>query len=1017
MLMKQSFLCFLLSIYVSFTLAQGNGLDNNIPTRTINMGWDLDQHVWSHTHSFPHKKPLLDFDALDNWTRLSEDKDLSISPDGNYFAYGIQKGVDYSVALLDSVVVQATDNVWRKAFWGVKPGFFSADSKLYVFERLQGLCFLQVGTNSMEYIAEVRSYKLPSVGSKNECFAYQLKNNEVVLQSLVMPKNRHFPEVTLYDFDKSGRWLTCRLKNDLGAFFICNVRSLQVMHFASVSAYKFDALGRLLVLRTLEKNNNGTITALQSVNLVGDQLELVGIAKRIWSTQDTLMHVSDFSIDNDGRQILFVISNGNRFVNGARDATASTPENSIWYWCKGMDAAKMKVNNQTAEIEATVYIRGEASFTDNGSYIFFRLQDRPDPRPVNRNLVQVDVWDYKDKGLKYSKKMQPESNYNSVFNIRSGQVIRILKEHEILKALMGNFALVAKSGKKIYGDRFWEKDYRRDSNWLVNLQNGSRYLLSTSSNSPNIGWFSPDEKYLVFFDPAKQCNYFSYNLGTGELVKISIGVPAWCLGFQGPNYYSGHCAWKQPTRLVDGGLAGWLESDQGVLVYDEFDIWKLDLTGKKPAVNITNGLGRMQGIKFALMETPRDRANEVVLSKQIILKAFNTKNKKSGYYQLSFDTSGGLKLLCMEAAYTQWMEGVLQYDPGMPPLKAADDNAWIVRRQTATEPSNYYITNDFKKFKALTNIQTQKQYNWFIKELHSFKELNGTLNTGLLYKPENFDPYKKYPVVIVFYNLFTDNLNQFSYPAYSEDALSFGINPAWLASHGYLVFTPDIYVEPLKFGPSAFNIVEGAVRYLKQLPFVDGDHIGACAHSWSAKLGSYVFTHSRSVAAMAISEGVAFANPVSLALSAREDVASSLESIEKGFQYGNLWESKASWLDQTAVLNADKASCPLLLFCGGRNAESRINQTFQLFVALRRLEKKTWWLEYPNGAHNVHDIEAKDYTIRFTQYFDHYLKGAPPPVWMTSGLPQNVKGIESRYELDLEGRCGKKCAMCDKLKK
>src|SRR5688572_21216430 len=110
-----------------------------------------------------------------------------------------------------------------------------------------------------------------------------------------------------------------------------------------------------------------------------------------------------------------------------------------------------------------------------------------------------------------------------------------------------------------------------------------------------------------------------------------------------------------------------------------------------------------------------------------MLTAFNTKNKNNGFYQLSLDAASHLKLLHMEAAFMQAVEGFSENDFGMQPLKAADTDTWIVRRQTATEPSNYFVTHDFKKFGALTNIQTQKKYNWFTTELHSYKDLNGII--------------------------------------------------------------------------------------------------------------------------------------------------------------------------------------------------------------------------------------------------------------------------------------------------
>jgi len=143
-----------------------------------------------------------------------------------------------------------------------------------------------------------------------------------------------------------------------------------------------------------------------------------------------------------------------------------------------------------------------------------------------------------------------------------------------------------------------------------------------------------------------------------------------------------------------------------------------------------------------------------------------------------------------------------------------------------------------------------------------------------------------------------------------------------------------------------------------------------------------------------------------------------LYEVEISMQMGELWKNKEQWLDQTTVLNVDKATSALLLFCNKESSEEYQNQTLQFFTALRRLNKHAWWLKYDKGAHNLSDpTESKDYTVRYTQFFDHYLKNAPAPQWMTQGIPYKLKGIESRYELDPQGTCnapnGVPCPICE----
>jgi hypothetical protein len=91
------------------------------------------------------------------------------------------------------------------------------------------------------------------------------------------------------------------------------------------------------------------------------------------------------------------------------------------------------------------------------------------------------------------------------------------------------------------------------------------------------------------------------------------------------------------------------------------------------------------------------------------------------------------------------------------------------------------------------------------------------------------------------------------------------------------------------------------------------------------------------------------------------------------------------------------------------------SQAVEMFTALRRLSKPSWLLQYDKGSHCLGDKnDLIDFTTRLTQFFDHYLKDAPAPKWMVEGIPAKLKGIETGYELDPSGNCGKDCKVCKK---
>ena len=75
-------------------------------------------------------------------------------------------------------------------------------------------------------------------------------------------------------------------------------------------------------------------------------------------------------------------------------------------------------------------------------------------------------------------------------------------------------------------------------------------------------------------------------------------------------------------------------------------------------------------------------------------------------------------------------------------------------------------------------------------------------------------------------------------------------------------------------------------------------------------------------------------------------------------------------------------------------------QGIEYFTALRRLSKPVWMLVYNDEAHNLRDWPNRvDLDIRMYQFFDHYLKGKPAPVWLKEGIPATEKGRTDGYEL------------------
>jgi len=951
---------------------------------------DLNNFVWSYAQSSKvrNAKLPIDFTAIDNWQQMSPY--LAVSNNGHYFAYGIEcvGGSPVSRKRQDSIIVQATDGSgWRFTFAGAnwQPGFFAANNK-YILQRKDSLYFLNLGSNKCESGNNVRSFK--TSGKTNEWIAYQLKTagSPIILLNLLTEQKIQFENIKSYVFDKSKKWLVCETNQFDKQLLIYNLQTGREETFASVKSWLFSPAGNKLIV------NTGT--EIQYNNFTNQTTQT------IYTFHDTSDEVSDLQFDEAEQQVIFMIKNN----------TNKSLVNSIWYYKEGMTGAITKVNPQGLGLVPGQTI-ASASFSDSGNYIQVGLLQEPaPPQKASPGDVQLDVWSYKDQQRQTSQAnaLQQNKTYDAVVGIEDGRVKWLGTDGEQLSLLKGDYAIIKRNNQENAGDRFWESsnEDNKSTTWLITLKDGRRTLLPLFYN---YYWFSPGGNYLVYFDPKQAYNYFSYEFRTGKTINISAGIQAILNGL----LFNSLRTDKEDERPY--GPAAWLENDKGLLVYDSRDVWHLDLSGQKSPTILTNGFGLKNDNILRLFNDEKNGDQLPVLKRKesLLLIAYQATNKTYGFYRTKTDTAAEPELLSRGAWFIN-MNAYRQLNipaNGQSPVKALHTETWIVQRQSVADAPNYYATKDFKSFNRLTNLQPQQGHKWLTEELHTYRHLDGKTGQGILYKPADFDPSKKYPVMIVFYNNFSNNMHQFTTPSYNYHAITPGLSPVWFTNNDYLVFTPDMNTTPLKVGQEAFNVIEGAAKYLKNLPYVDAGGLGCASHSWSAKLGAYIFTHSKSFSATTISEGFLYANMTNVALSGGD-----LEDVENGFHFGNLYENKASWLDHTTVLNVDKAISPLLLYCGNyEKGHEYVNQTLQFYTSLRRQDKKVWWLKYDKGSHNLYDLnEQKDYTVRYTQYFDHYLKKAPAPRWMTQGVPYAVRGVETRFELDAAGSCGLKdnCVIC-----
>ena len=929
------------------------------------------------------RKPIIDSNTVEHWSAIGSTthKDIEISDNGKFFAYEIITRPLYS----NTLVIKSTVGSFKREFANANPGHFTSDGSFYIFNVNDSLHILNLKGGKDFCKSSIASWKQPK-NSNNSWIAYQENDNStLVLLHLPTGNEQKFDSVINYGLDDSGQWLAFQSIDAARTLKVISLRGKRQFYYEDVTKYSFSTSGTRLLVQTELQEEKSSMVNLKWVELP------TGRECNMYTGENS--SVISTSIDRDSRHLVFLVQEARR--------------RSVWYYFDGMQKAVKGIDSESSQLAAGFEISGVNGLSANHEYILLNLVKEQDKRSSIKNRATVDVWSYEDTILQctqISNLLADPTYYLAIVDIESRRVMQISSPTERIKTISDNFAVVQRD---VAGERFWRKDYERDSIWLISFKDGTKKYLNTRSKFIRI---SPREKYLLYFDDENSANYYSYNLATGATLNITANVPAY-LADDDPYY--------EPRIAISNfrtGIGGWLEDDKAVLVYDNYDIWQVDLAAKIPPTNITNGYGNSNNTKLRLTRFNNKEILEP--NATLLISGFNVRSKFNGFFRKTLGKSGNPELLNMGPYKVDQVEiGFLPTNAGhfnsyMWPVKAKDASVWIVKRESLREAPNYFLTHDFRSFEPLTDLNPHKQYKWMTNELVAFKQLDGKESTGILYKPEDFDPNKRYPVIFIIYEQFSHRLYHFPTPDYTESGF---VNIPWFVSRGYLVFTPDIYFKEGVKSVSAYNCVVGAANHLSNLPFIDGGRMALSGHSKSGGFTNYVFTHTNKFAA--VFEGAGVSDIISSALQLSNEPTSNtsrlIEESERG--RGSIWESRDLWLAQASILNTDKTTSPLLIFHCKDDWAVPFAQGVEMFIALRRLNKRVWMLQYDGEGHNLSvNSNRKDLTIRLEQFFNHYLKGAPPPLWMTSGIPAHLKGFEYRYELNMNGNCGNSCDVCEK---
>jgi predicted peptidase len=621
---------------------------------------------------------------------------------------------------------------------------------------------------------------------------------------------------------------------------------------------------------------------------------------------------------------------------------------------------------------------GLLNVSPDGKILYFEIEKplrQPQPNVITE---QLNVWSYTDEYPKSTqsliKTIGPSGAAQTVaYSMLTSRMVTLtddsLKLFEHGKFSRRYMLLV----NQINDDESYYKGHIRKL-FLMDIETREKKLIavSTMRNIPVL--LTADEKYVVWYDEAAH-KYFSYETQSGVKRDLSVGIDYSLDTF---NEAKRSRAFNKPYQFSLVQVGG--SQSERLIIGDKFDLWEVDFTGRKKPFCLTGGIGRQQGIQYRV----------VVGTTSVFVEAFDTRNKNKGVFSLAMNNRSELKLKEIAPMQASYFSGHFL------PQRAASTEIFLLTQEKANKSVNLYLYNNANCLK-ITDFHQEEDFNWFTSELHTYKLADGSTMNGILYKPENFNPSIKYPVIFYYYELNSQTLNVFIEPTQSQGTLPIPL----YVSNGYLVFVPDVTHQQPNPGDRIVDCITSAAKYVAKLPFVDAKYMGLQGHSYGGYETNLMITKSTLFTAAQSSAGLSNITSMYLLPFHSRRPGYSFAEFGQLNMPRTLWNHKDLYMNDSPIFDANKITTPLLMMHGKKDGAVPIEQSLEMYFALRRLNKQVWMLEYEDEGHSLeNEKNMLDFTIRQQQFFDHYLKGKSKPVWMSRGIPSWEKGIKSGLELD-----------------
>ncbi len=838
-----------------------------------------------------------------------------------------------------------------------------ATNKKTMFDRVSNYAFN--GTNAT-YLGMVMAREKGSAG----------KGGDFLLLELASGKNQNIGNVAEFEFNKKGNWLAYTI--DAGNQAGNGVHLLQVAD-KRITIIQSDKA----TYKSLNWNEEGTAFAV--LKLVKDEKfkqdhgKVLGVRDlgniptlvQYDPLEDSLSFPKNKTISpnrspiwtEDLTRLLFGIHD----LEPAKKETAAKENAAV----PDKDSLMQVQMDKLAKIKADTSIK---SLEDLQKAIA-KIESTGKPKPVEKiDTVKPDmtIWHWKDSRLQ--ARQQILQNQDKNFYYWGMYDTRNKNYRQLNDSTVRSFSPLPKHQFALATDlSTYELDINLDGQnyqdfYLIDMNSGSSVKLFEHFYLPSFASYpraSPDGKKLIY---GKDGHYYVYDIEAKTHTNITETIPTSFI-----NTEDDHNVTKPLTSMMD-----WSADSRFILIRDLWDVWQVPADNKAPAINLTQN-GRQAGIRYQMRFTLDPDEKGIDLTQPMYVRMYGERTKKSGIGMIQATKKGmtpGVQVLLWEDANINRMN------------KAKNATAFTYSKESFTTPTEYFFTKDARLSGATQvtkNAPDFEKYRWSKGvQLVNYVSDKGDSLQGALFLPAGYEPGKKYPTMVYYYEKLSQILHNWSNPGFSGT----GWNPGIYTSNGYAVFIPDIVYQLDDPGMSAVWCVLPAVKEALKTGVIDAGKIGIHGHSWGGYQTAFLITQTNMFKAAAA--GAPLTNMVSMYdliyWNSGNGNMSIFEASQGRFK-GAPWENWEAYLRNSPVYHVKNVQTPLLMLHNDKDGAVDFTQGIEYYSALRRLKKPVVLMQYKGENHGLGKMEnRKDYAVRMMEFFDAQLKGQAAPDWWTKGI-------------------------------